>query len=87
MSWQWRSVVGVWAFAVVCAVLVGALSLPGQHLVWVGLSFAGCVIGTLCVQLATGRKDGYVDRVTRSLAGAVVVLAVASGIFALIGLV
>ncbi|MBC7441405.1 MAG: hypothetical protein H7311_02575 [Ramlibacter sp.] len=86
MNWQWRSVVGVWAFAVVCAVLTGLLSPPDRQLVWIGLSFAGCVIGTLCVQLATGRKEGYVDRVTLSLVGAVLVLAVATGIFALIGL-
>lgn len=86
MSWQWKSVVVVWLFALACAVLTGWLSLPGQHLVWISLAFAGCTIGTLSVQLATGRKEGYVDRVTTSLVGAVAVLAVATGIFALTGL-
>jgi hypothetical protein len=86
VSWQWKSVVVVWLFALVCAVLTGLLSLPGQHLVWMSLSFAGCTIGTLSVQLATGRKEGYVDRVTTSLVGAVAVLAAATGIFALTGL-
>ncbi|MDJ0324257.1 hypothetical protein QMG61_10825 [Cryobacterium sp. PH31-AA6] len=86
MNWQWKSVVVVWLFALACAVLTGLLSLPGQGLVWLGLSFAGCVIGTLCVQLATGRKEGYVNRVTVSLVGAVVVLAGATGIFSLAGL-
>lgn len=86
MSWQWKSVVLVWLFALVGAVLTGVFSLPGQALVWIGLSFGGCVIGTLCVQLATGRKEGYVNRVTMSLVGAVVVLAGATGIFALAGL-
>ena len=86
MSWQWKSVVVVWLFALVCVVLTGLLSLPGQAMVWIGLSFAGCVIGTLCVQLATGRKEGYVNRVTMSLVGAVVVLAGATGIFSLTGL-
>jgi hypothetical protein len=86
VSWQWRSIVVVWLFALVCAVLTGVFSAPGQELVWIGLSFAGCTIGTLCVQLATGRKEGYVDRVTSSLVGAVVVLAAATGVLALIGL-
>jgi len=86
VNWQWKSVVVVWLFALACAVLTGLLSLPGQGLVWIGLSFAGCVIGTLCVQLATGRKEGYVNRVTVSLVGAVAVLAGATGIFSLAGL-
>ena len=86
VSWQWKSVVVVWLFAFACAVLAGWLSLPGQHLIWMSLSFAGCTIGTLSVQLATGRKEGYVDRVTTSLVGAVAVLAAATGIFALAGL-
>ncbi|WP_281535804.1 hypothetical protein [Cryobacterium breve] len=86
MKWQWRSVGLVWAFAVVCSVLTGALAAPGRSLVWIGLSLAGCTIGTLSIQLATGQKEGYVHRVTLSLVGAVIVLAAATGIFALAGL-
>jgi hypothetical protein len=86
VNWQWRTVVVVWLFAVVCMVLTGLLSAPGMVLVWVGLSLAGCTIGTLSVQLASGQKEGYVDRVTMSLVGTVVVLASATGIFALTGL-
>jgi len=86
VNWQWKSVVVVWLFALACAVLTGLLSFPGQGLVWLGLSFAGCIIATLCIQLATGRKEGYVNRVTVSLVGAVVVLTGATGIFALAGL-
>jgi hypothetical protein len=41
---------------------------------------------TLSLQLATGRKEGYVSRVTTSIVGAVIVLAIATGIFALTGL-
>lgn len=72
----------MWLLAVVCAVLIGVFSAPGQELVWIGLSLAGCTIATLCVQLATGRKEGYVNRVTSSVVGAVIVLALATGIFA-----
>ena len=76
----------MWLLAVVCAVLIGVFSARGQELVWVSLSLAGCMIATLCVQLATGRKEGYVTRVTSSVVGAVLVLALATGIFALAGL-
>ncbi|MCU1408430.1 MAG: hypothetical protein JWM23_510 [Microbacteriaceae bacterium] len=76
----------VWLLALVFAVLVGLLAAPGQGLAWVGLSLAGCTILTLCVQIGTGRKDGYVSRVTASIVGAVIVLAAATGVFAVIGL-
>jgi hypothetical protein len=85
VKWQWRSVALVWACAVVCSVLTGALAAPGRGIVWIGLSLAGCTIGTLSLQLATGQKEGYVHRVTLSLVGAVVVLAAATGILALAG--
>lgn len=76
----------MWLLAVVCAVLTGIFSPRGEELVWIGLSMAGCTLTTLCVQLATGRKEGYVNRVTSSLVGAVIVLALATGYFALVGL-
>jgi len=86
VSWQWRSIGVVWLLAVVCAVLIGVFSAPGREIVWISLSLAGCTIATLCVQLATGRKEGYVSRVTSSVVGAVIVLALATGIFALTAL-
>ena len=76
----------VWALAVVSAVLIGIFSVRGEELSWISLALAGCTIATLCVQLATGRKEGYVNRVTVSLVGAVLVLAAATGIFALLRL-
>jgi len=76
----------IWLVAAVCMVLTGLLVAPENRLVWTSLSLAGCTILTLAAQLSTGQKEGYVTRVTQSLVGAVVVLAAATGIFALIGL-
>ena len=76
----------IWLVAAVCMVLTGLLVAPENRLVWTSLSLAGCTILTLAAQLSTGQKEGYVSRVTQSLVGAVVVLAAATGIFALIGL-
>ncbi|GAA3889772.1 hypothetical protein GCM10022381_34710 [Leifsonia kafniensis] len=86
MKRQWKSVAVVWLFSAVCVVLVGLLSDPGQYLAWIGLSAAGCTIMTLCIQLASGRPEGYVNRVTASIVGAVVVLGAATGVFAVLGL-
>lgn len=87
VSWKQLSVVTIWLVAVVCAVLTGVLVAPENRLVWLSLSLAGCTILTLAAQLSTGQKEGYVHRVTLSLVGVVVVLAVATGLFALFGLV
>ncbi|PXA68509.1 hypothetical protein CTB96_18125 [Cryobacterium arcticum] len=77
----------IWLVAIVCAVLTGVLVAPENRLVWLSLSLAGCTILTLAAQLSTGQKEGYVHRVTLSLVGVVVVLALATGLFALFGLV
>jgi len=87
VSWKRLSVGMVWLVAAVCAVLTGLLVAPENRFVWTSLSLAGCTILTLAAQLSTGQKEGYVSRVTLSLVGAVLVLAVATGIFALLGLV
>jgi di/tricarboxylate transporter len=86
VSWQWKSVLVVWVLALVCAVLVGLLSAGEQSFTWIGLSLAGCTLATMCVQIGTRRKEGYVSRMTASIVGVVVILAAASGILALIGL-
>jgi hypothetical protein len=77
----------IWLVAVVSMVLTGVLVAPENRLVWTSLALAGCTILTLAAQLSTGQKEGYVARVTQSLVGTVIVLAVATGIFAVIGLV
>jgi hypothetical protein len=76
----------IWLVAVVSMVLTGVLVAPENRLVWTSLSLAGCTILTLAAQLSTGQKEGYVARVTQSLVGAVLILAVATAIFALTGL-
>lgn len=83
MSWQVLSVVPVWLAAIVAAVVIGLLSLPEQRFAWVGISLAGAIIATFVIQLAIQRKEGYVVRAMASIGGAIVVLGVASAIFAL----
>jgi hypothetical protein len=86
VSWQWRSIVVVWLLALIGVVLIWLVAAPELTMAWIGLTAAVCTIATLCIQIATRRKEGYVNRVTASIVGAVVVLAAATGIFAIAGL-
>ncbi|RNE64042.1 hypothetical protein [Cryobacterium tepidiphilum] len=86
MSWQWRSITTVWVVAVVFAVLIGIFSSAEHRFAWISLALGGSVIVTLVVQLGTRQVVGYVGRVTASIVGSVVILAVATGILSLVDL-
>lgn len=75
----------VWLLAVAGVILTGMLAPAGHALAGIGITLAGCTIVTLSLQISSGQKDGYVNRVTSSIAGTVIVLGLATGIFALLG--
>jgi len=85
MTWQIWSVVPVWLAAVAAAVIIGLTSASEARVTWLGVALAGAVIVTFFIQLAIQRKEGFVVRAMASVTGAIIVLAVASGVFALIG--
>lgn len=85
MTWQIWSVLPVWVLSIAAAIVVGVLVTGPERLTWLAISLAGAVIATFAIQLATGRIEGYVARAMASIGGAVIVLAVATGIFALQG--
>lgn len=84
MSWELRSILPVWLGAVVGAVLVSVFA-PEAAFTWLPVVMAGTVLLTFVIQLALQRKEGLVSRVAASVGGAVVVLAVATGILWLLG--
>ncbi|WP_022882549.1 hypothetical protein [Gryllotalpicola ginsengisoli] len=78
------TVSAVWAFALVASVLIGVLS-PSEHDgAWLSLAGAASIVLTLGIQLATKEKRGFVHRLASSISGAVVILALATGVIALI---
>lgn len=81
-----RSVIPVWALMVVGSILVGFLVPPANYLEWLSIVMAGGILITFSIQLAAVQKEGLVNRVMASLGGSLVILAIASGILALIGL-
>jgi hypothetical protein len=82
--WQGVSPFAVWAGAVVAAIVIG-LTVREEYLTWLPIGFAAAVIVTFLLQLGIQRKEGFVQRVTWSIAGAAIVFALATAIFALLG--
>jgi hypothetical protein len=78
------TVSAVWAFALVAAVLIGIYSHPDRDGAWLSLALAASVMLALCLQLATREKRGFVSRLGSSVAGALVILAVATGVIYLV---
>jgi len=85
MSWQIASVIPVWVAAGVAALIIGLVSVADERITWLAIALAGAVIATFAIQLAIQRKDGFVVRAIASISGAIIVLAIATGVFALIG--
>jgi len=84
MSWQLWSVVPVWAAVLLAAVAIAIVGTGDEYLMWLPLVFAGAVLVTFGIQLATGRPEGYVTRATASIGVSLLILAVATAILALV---
>ena len=80
------TVLPVWAATAITAVIIGVMSPTDQYYTWLAVSLAAAVIVTFAVQLSTLTKVGFVDRVMASVGGAVLILGIATGVLALIGL-
>lgn len=74
----------MWLAVVVGAVLVGVFAADAAF-TWLPVVMAGAILATFAIQLALQRKEGLVSRVAASVGGAVVLLAVATGILWLVG--
>jgi len=89
----WLSVVSVWAIALAGVGVVVGLAYAGGVDSFGGLGSLGVfaalgvvlavvVVATLAVQLAARRPEGFVGRVSSSIAGAVVMVALAAALVA-----
>jgi hypothetical protein len=75
----------VWAVGLAGAVLVGIFA-ADAYLTWIPIVLAATLLLTFVIQLALQRKEGLVNRVIASIGGALVVLAVATGVFWILSL-
>lgn len=79
-----RTVIPVWAAAVVAAVLIGTIASPDGYLDGVLIAMAGLVVLTFALQLALFEKDGLVDRMMVSVGGGILILAAATLVLSLV---
>ncbi len=79
------SIVPIWVVAIVGAVLVGLLTSPSHMYGWLSIVLVVSIILTFIIQLALSTKEGLVMRTAASIGGAVIVLAIATGILVLVG--
>jgi hypothetical protein len=77
VRWQ-LTVIPVWLATALGALLVGLFSPAREYLTWLPMVLAGAIFLTFCIQLALVQKEGLVNRMTASLVGALLVLAVAT---------
>ena len=75
----------MWVVAVVGAVLVGVIVAPSGIYRWLSVVLGVVVLLTFVIQLALPSKEGLVLRMAASIGGAVILLAVATGILLLSG--
>ena len=85
MAWRSRSVPPVWIAAAVGAVVVGLFA-GSAYLTWIPIVLAITVLLAFVIQLALQRKEGLVARLAASATGSLVILAVATGVIALVRL-
>src|SRR6478736_5122912 len=79
------SVIPVWVAALVGAIVVG-IAAPGSAFVWLPVVMAAAILLTFVIQLGLSRKEGLVSRIVASLAGALLILVVATvGLWVVVG--
>jgi hypothetical protein len=78
-----RTVVPVWAVALAGAVVVGLVT-GDEHLTWLPVVLGVCVLVAFGLQLALRRKEGLVTRLVAGIVGALAILAVATGVLAIV---
>lgn len=80
MRWRWASVWPIWLLAS-AGVLAVALVAPQHTIVWLPIVLGGCTLAAFAVQLAGPTEPGLVDRLFFSVAGTIIVLAIATAVF------
>ena len=81
-----RASVGIaWAIALLAAILIGVLAGRDRQLAWVSIAMLMLVFVSALLQLLLAKPAGFIHRMSLSLAGAAVILALASLVFVLAG--
>lgn len=83
-SRAWGSIGAVW-IVVLLGVIASWLLVPADELLqWFSIVLGGATILAFCVQLGLDNKVGFVNRMMATVTGAVAILALATGVLALV---
>ncbi len=85
MTWQISSILPVWVLSLLGAIVIAVVLPREQYLTWVAIVLAGAVILTFLIQLGLRRTEGFVTRAIASIGVSALILAIASGVVALLG--
>ena len=84
MTARLASIVPVWVVVVVGIVLVATLAEPSGYYRWLSIVFAFAILLTFALQLALSQTEGLVLRMTVSVGGSILLLAVATIVLLLV---
>ncbi|MFT4232014.1 MAG: hypothetical protein QM606_04450 [Leucobacter sp.] len=84
-SWHIPRLVAAWAVAAVIGLLVTLLVRGEDRFSWLAFAIGASALVTFALQLGTAQREGFITRVSFSVAGSVVVIAVIDAIGPLIG--
>lgn len=70
----------VWVIAVVFGVAIPLLAPAAARAEWFVLAVGVCVLVTFALQLGTAQREGFISRIATSIAGSVVIIAIAEGV-------
>lgn len=83
---RWISVVSIWALALIGVVVSGVLWTAGETFFGLSVTLGLCTLAAFAAQLLTRQKIGFVDRMSTSVTGAVIILAIGGAVYGLIAL-
>ena len=78
------SVLPVWALVLVASIVVALVSPGHSYFTWLPVVLGTAIVVTFVVQLSLRRKDGFVGRLTLSIVGSFVIVALATALLALV---
>lgn len=85
MSVQRLTVVVIWVAALFGVVSVGLIAVPERQVTWVSILMLVLICATCILQLSLQEAEGFVRRMSESLVGALIILALGSLVLAILG--
>lgn len=76
----------VWGAAAVISVAIGIVAPEQNRALWLCAGLGACVIIAFGVQIAYGRTEGFITRVSAAVVGALAIMGLVSAVFGLASL-